>query len=139
MYSHSQKVKRRMNRGPDAVDIYVGTRLRLRRTLLGFSQERLADSLGVTFQQVQKYENGTNRMSASRLFTVCKVLGVPVSYFFEGYEDKGVGLVAESREDVGNYLKSKEALDLLRAYYAIEDVSVRKKVLDMVKSLGKAS
>lgn len=126
---------------PDPVDIHVGGRVRLRRTLLSMSQEKLASALGITFQQVQKYENGTNRVGASRLFHIAKVLKVPVSFFFEGYQnpDMAMSEVAESQEsmEASNMLNKKETVDLVRAYYSIEDPVVRKKFLEMVKTFAK--
>ncbi len=120
---------------PDPVDIHVGGRIRLRRTLLGFSQEKLANALGITFQQVQKYENGTNRVGASRLFHIAKVLKVPVSFFYEGLEQSS----EEQSEDLGaaNMLNKKETVDLVRVYYTIEDPIVRNKFLEMIKTFAK--
>lgn len=125
---------------PDPVDIHVGGRVRLRRTLLSMSQEKLASALGITFQQVQKYENGTNRVGASRLFHIAKVLKVPVSFFFEGYHNAdATDQVAESQEglEASNMLNKKETVDLVRAYYTIEDPIVRKKFLEMIKTFAK--
>lgn len=120
---------------PDPVDIHVGGRIRLCRTLLSMSQEKLADALGITFQQVQKYENGSNRVGASRLFHAAKVLKVPVSFFYEGLEqnleEQPKGLEAS------NMLNKKETVDLVRAYYTIEDPIVRKKFLEMIKTFAK--
>ena len=129
-----------MAKNPDPIDIHVGSRIRLRRTLLGLSQDKLADSLGITFQQVQKYENGANRVGASRLFQIGKVTGVPVSFFFDGYqqgEKTGEKKVAENKKQLeDSILAKKETLDLVRSYYGIEDPTVRKKVFDMIKSMG---
>lgn len=125
---------------PDPVDIHVGGRVRLRRTLLSMSQEKLASALGITFQQVQKYENGTNRVGASRLFHIAKILKVPVSFFFEGYQNTDAAeQVAESQEglEASNMLNKKETVDLVRAYYTIEDPIVRKKFLEMIKTFAK--
>ena len=125
---------------PDPIDVHVGSRVKLRRTLLGLSQDRLAESLGITFQQVQKYENGANRVGASRLFQIGRVMGVPVSFFFDGYQqdDKpSQKQVAESKKQLDDtVLAKKETLDLVRSYYGIEDPTVRKKIFDMIKSLG---
>lgn len=126
---------------PDPVDIHVGGRVRLRRTLLSMSQEKLASALGITFQQVQKYENGTNRVGASRLFHIAKVLKVPVSFFFEGYNNMSddSAQVAETQEGIeaSDMLNKKETVDLVRAYYTIEDPIVRKKFLEMIKTFAK--
>lgn len=132
-----EKVARRTG-GKDPVDIYVGSRIRLRRTMLSFSQEKLADQLGVTFQQVQKYENGSNRVGASRLYAVSRALSVPVSFFYEGYKDTAgrAYAVAEDGVDMDKYLNSRETVELIRSYYAVKDKDVRKKVLEMIKSLS---
>lgn len=126
--------------GKDPVDIYVGGRIRLRRTMLSFSQEKLADQLGVTFQQVQKYENGSNRVGASRLFAIARALGVAVSFFYDGYQgaEGSPFSVAEDAVNMDKHLSSRETVELIRAYYAVEDKEVRKKVLEMIKSLSHA-
>lgn len=120
---------------PDPIDIHVGSRIRLRRTLLSMSQEKLADALGITFQQVQKYENGSNRVGASRLFHISKILKVPVSFFYEGLEQN----LEEHSEglEASNMLNKKETVDLVRAYYTIEAPVVRKKFLEMIKTFAK--
>lgn len=139
-----EKQTPRRTKGPDPIDIHVGSRVRLRRTLLGFSQERLADALGITFQQVQKYENGANRIGSSRLYQISRILDVPVAFFFEGAQDKfasmrGAGKVAETSkkglDDID--MSSRETVEMVKAYYAIKDAAVRKKVFEMVKSLSK--
>tara|TARA_R110000868_G_scaffold262401_2_gene521094 strand:- start:73094 stop:73549 length:456 start_codon:yes stop_codon:yes gene_type:complete len=125
--------------GPDPVDVYVGSRVRMRRTVLGLSQEKLADQLGITFQQVQKYENGSNRVGSSRLYAISRILSVPVSYMFEGY-DENSGRMAVS-EDVSKFdkqMRSRETIELMKAYYSITDDVLRRKVLDMVKAMPKA-
>lgn len=125
---------------PNPVDAHVGSRVRLRRTLLGLSQDKLSEALGVTFQQVQKYENGSNRIGASRLFQMACALGVSVDFFFEGYENNSVSAVSEEKSGLdGDVLNRKETLDLVRAYYAIEEETVRRKIFDMIKSLGSSS
>ena len=127
----------RRGEGPDPIDIYVGGRVRMRRTLLSMSQEKLADQLGVTFQQVQKYENGSNRVGASRLFAIGQVLSVPVSYFFEGYTEEGMDFrVAEDGLDIDKHLRTRETIELVKSYYSIDELA-RKKILDMVKALAK--
>ena len=122
------------------VDVHVGRRLRSRRTMLGMSQENLGDAVGVTFQQIQKYEKGLNRIGSSRLFEFSRILSVPVSYFFEEFVDAADNSNNnEVRESSDAYevesLANKEVLALVRAYSAIEDELVRKKVLGLVKSL----
>lgn len=127
-------------------DIYVGKRLRLRRTLLGLSQEAIGDAIGVTFQQIQKYERGINRMGSSRLYEFAKILNIPVSYFFEEFEEEqgktGSKYVSPGMaENNGTkfeheQLSSRETLELMRAYYRITDPSVRKRVFELIKSLA---
>ena len=140
---------------PSPIDAHVGARIRLRRTLMGMSQERLGDSLGLTFQQIQKYERGVNRVGASRLYDLARVLDVPISFFFDdmpeplagvyGGQTSGVGgkrsyAFAENQEGFGGAadeaMNRRETLDLVRAYYRITDSAVRKRVLDLVKSLA---
>ena len=118
------------------VDVYVGGRVRLRRTLLGLSQEKLADKLGITFQQVQKYENGTNRVGASRLYDIASALGVAVDFFFEGVTGK-TQKVAEAGPSIDTLLNSKETVELVKAFHSIEDPSIRKKMLEMIKAVAK--
>jgi transcriptional regulator with XRE-family HTH domain len=130
---------------PSPIDVHVGSRVRLRRTLLGMSQEKLGDALGLTFQQVQKYERGVNRIGASRLFDLSRVLDVPISFFFDDMPDAlggGLGLMrrslatgdgGESPED--DTLHRRETLELVRAYYRITDPAVRRRVFDLIKSL----
>src|ERR1700712_3922854 len=133
---------------PSPIDVHVGSRIRLRRTLLGMSQERLGESLGLTFQQVQKYERGVNRVGASRLFDLSRVLDVPISFFFDDMPDslsatfgappsrRSSGL-PDSNDPFGDdTLSRRETLELVRAYYRITDPSVRKRVFDLIKSMG---
>lgn len=132
---------------PRAVDIHVGARLRLRRTLLGISQEKLGEAVGLTFQQIQKYERGANRVGASRLYEFSRVLDIPVSYFFEEMNEKteatrGRRLAPNSMSDqdqdelASNPLARRETLELVRAYYKIEDPKVRKRTFELVKALA---
>lgn len=126
---------------PDPVDVHVGSRVRLRRTLLGLSQEKLGAALGLTFQQVQKYERGTNRIGSSRLYQLSKILDVPVSFFFD---DMPVDVAARhggmSEDSQTSFdqedLSKRETLELVRAYYRIREPGVRKRVFELVKSLG---
>lgn len=130
------------------IDVHVGARTRLRRTLLGMSQEKLGEAIGLTFQQVQKYERGANRIGASRLFDLSRVLDVPVSFFFDDMgEDaqssspaaviKGEAVTtAASPGDERNPMAKRETLELVRAYYSITDESVRRKVYELAKTLG---
>ncbi len=133
---------------PNPIDVHVGNRIRLRRTLLGMSQESLAEAIGLTFQQVQKYEKGANRVSSSRLFDLAGVLDVSLSWFFED-------MSAEVREQTPSKLMStqklpvvdqdrdplarRETLELVRAYYQIDDATVRKQLFNLVKATAKAA
>jgi transcriptional regulator with XRE-family HTH domain len=125
---------------PNPIDIHVGSRVRLRRNMLGMSQEKLGESLGITFQQIQKYEKGTNRVGASRLQAISTILNVPVSFFFE--DAPGVpaiaGGMAESNSTsfVVDFLNSAEGLQLNRAFAKITDAKIRRKVIDLVRALG---
>ncbi|MBV6634150.1 MAG: helix-turn-helix transcriptional regulator [Alphaproteobacteria bacterium] len=145
---------RKQDSGPHPVDMHVGLRLRQRRTLLGMSQERLGDALGLTFQQVQKYERGANRIGASRLFHLSRLLDVSVNYFFDDmpadvlaiYEGPGeattepvAGFGEEPQARLDNDpMARKETLDLVRAYYSIGDTGVRRRILDLARTLAKA-
>lgn len=126
-------------RGPNAVDRHVGSRVRLRRQLLNMSQEKLGEELGVTFQQVQKYERGTNRVGAGRLWHLAKVLDVPVSFFYEG--------VAETAHQPGfsegdqtpivdDFIQSADGVALAQAFARIKDTKVRRRILELVRTLA---
>ncbi|MGB7432137.1 MAG: helix-turn-helix domain-containing protein [Ahrensia sp.] len=127
---------------PNPIDIHVGSRIRLRRSMVGMSQEKLGESLGITFQQIQKYEKGTNRVGASRLQNIAAVLNVPVSFFFEdapnGDADAGAGGLEEASSSnyVVNFLSSSEGLQLNRAFVKIQDPKVRRKIVDLVRTLA---
>lgn len=123
---------------PHPVDLHVGGRIKLRRNFLGMSQEKLGKAIGLTFQQVQKYEKGTNRVGASRLFELSQVLGVPVSYFFEGVpSEPNTGDTAQAQEaGESDPLARRETIDLIRAYYSIENPAVRRRFLDLVRSMA---
>ncbi len=132
----------RGSRRPNPVDTHVGSRVRLRRMLLGMSQERLGEQLGLTFQQVQKYEKGINRIGASRLHELSRILGVSVQFFFD---DAPVAVDAASRGGFGedaaegfvvDFLASKEGIDLNRAFVRITDPKVRRSVVDLVRALA---
>src|SRR6185312_1121662 len=119
------------------IDVQVGNRVRIRRMLIGMSQERLGELLGVTFQQVQKYEKGINRIGAGRLFDVSRILGVPIEYFYEGAQLSGqAGFAEEGTPPVMEFVSSGEGLQLSLAFMKIKDAKVRKRVLDLVKSLA---
>jgi transcriptional regulator with XRE-family HTH domain len=131
------------------VDTHVGARLRQRRTLLAMNQSKLGEGVGLTFQQIQKYERGSNRISSSRLYEFAKVLDVPVSYFFEEMPSKmlsarpmgrgGKGEVAPASDTEKDPLIKRETLELVRAYYKIRETRVRKRIFETVKALGAAS
>jgi transcriptional regulator with XRE-family HTH domain len=121
------------------IDAQVGNRVRIRRMLIGMSQERLGDLLGLTFQQVQKYEKGVNRIGAGRLFEVSRILGVPIDFFYEGVSDQlDVRSIADQKNalPVMEFVSSGEGFQLSLAFMKIKDAKVRKRVLDLVKSLG---
>lgn len=133
---------------PNPVDIHVGSRVRLRRTLLGHSQEKLGEAVGLTFQQIQKYERGANRIGASRLYHLSRVLDVPVSFFFEDMSPEvsgkggrsAPGLAERIQEEFSvDPLAKRETLELVRAYYRIKEPTVRKRLFDLAKSLAAAS
>ncbi len=133
---------------PNPVDIHVGGRVRLRRTLLGMSQERLGDAVGLTFQQIQKYERGANRIGASRLFELTQILDVPVSFFFDDMAEElktSEGRMARGLRDRGQSpiepdpMAKRETLELVRAYYRITDPRVRKRVFELTKSVASAT
>lgn len=130
---------------PNPVDIYVGKRLRLRRTILGLSQQALGKEAGITFQQIQKYERGVNRVGASRLHRFSNVLDVPVNFFFDGYEGKADdsenlfhGMADSKKQDDFSYsqMSSRETMEMMRMYYKINDAQVRRRIFDLVKSLS---
>ena len=130
---------------PNPIDIHVGSRVRLRRMMLGMSQEKLGESLGITFQQIQKYEKGTNRIGASRLQHIARVLTVPVSFFFEDAPgspptEPGIGGVAErpSASYVVDFLSSSEGVQLNKAFIRIKDPKIRRKVIELVRAMAGA-
>jgi len=136
--SITTRAPRKYGRGtgiPDPVDVHVGGRIRMRRLLLGMNQETLADALGLTFQQVQKYEGGANRVSASRLSAMAKILDVPISYFFSDLQVEGVAVDPADRER-REQLQRPETIELIRLYYAIPDQRIRHQFLDMVKAMA---
>ena len=140
--------RRRLPPGvPNPVDIHVGGRVRMRRTLLGLSQEKLGDAVGLTFQQIQKYERGANRVGASRLYEFSRILDVPVSFFFDELPAElktHKGRMARGLQDQSQKpletdpLTRRETLELVRAYYRITDPRVRRHVFDLTKALAKA-
>ncbi len=125
-----------MMKTPDPVDIHVGGRVRARRKMMGLSQTQLGQELGVTFQQVQKYERGTNRIGSSRLFRVSNALDVPVAYFFEGAETKLPDYNPMGGALDGDAFEKQETQELVEAYYRIADPRIRKKVLGLARLLS---
>jgi transcriptional regulator with XRE-family HTH domain len=135
--------------GPNPVDVYVGAKVKSRRLVLGLSQEELAKSIGLTFQQVQKYERGTNRISVSRLVDICRTLKAPVDYFFEGSfsvaRPNGKGLALKGFSDAKQEpleedpLMKKDVLELVRAYSKIKSTPLKKQILEMAKAMSNSS
>ncbi|WP_374650967.1 helix-turn-helix domain-containing protein [Dongia sp.] len=131
---------------PNPIDVHVGQRIRQRRTLLGMSQEKLGEAIGLTFQQVQKYERGANRVGSSRLFDLSQVLDVPIVYFFEDMpgdvqKKSPANLIGVSAPEPVEYdlnpMMRRETLELTRAYYKIPDQGARKRLAELVKALAK--
>lgn len=135
---------------PNPIDVHVGSRVRLRRTLLGMSQEKLGEAIGLTFQQVQKYERGANRIGASRLFDLSRVLDVPVSFFFDDMSEDAAASPVDDDDEAGGEdrpvntyepdpMAKRETLELVRAYYRIADPSVRKRLFELTKAVANAA
>ncbi len=140
--------KQPSRKGPNPIDIHVGARVRLRRHLLGMNQTKLAGAVGVIYQQIQKYEKGTDRIFASRLFNLSRALDVPVSFFFEDLSPAAAGGGKRRTRSLSeataaalepDLLSKRETMGLIRAYYRVTDPRVRKRVLDLLQALGKAS
>jgi len=135
-----------MTKSPNPIDIHAGSRVRLRRMMIGMSQERLGEKLNLTFQQVQKYEKGSNRMGASRLFTIAAILDVPVQFFFEDMPADALpdgidpalsaDIEAGGTDDLMGFVASHEGLKLNRAFRNINDPAVRKTLVDHIEALG---
>ena len=132
---------------PNPIDVHVGSRVRLRRTLLGMSQEKLGEAIGLTFQQVQKYERGANRVGASRLYDLSRVLDVPVGFFFDEMTEEVAGaspgqirgnggLPIDGIEPELDPMAKRETLELVRAYYRISSPKVRKRIFELTKALA---
>ena len=137
------------------VDVHVGSRVRLRRTMLGMSQEKLGDAVGLTFQQIQKYERGANRIGSSRLYQFSHILGVPVAFFFEDMPDGAIGdvgafvpkskLKGSDKSELSDREQAKmdedplsrqETLELVRSYYRINDPKVRRRLYELLRSMA---
>jgi len=126
---------------PNPIDIHVGGRVRLRRMMLSMSQEKLGEQLGITFQQIQKYEKGTNRIGASRLQHIARVLTVPVSFFFEdapgGPAPGGAGMSEpKSASYIVDFLSSSEGIQLNKAFVRVKDAKVRRRIIDLVRAMA---
>lgn len=127
-------------KAPNTIDIHVGSRIRMQRALKGMSQTTLAEGLGVTFQQVQKYEKGTNRVGSSRLQAIANILGVPVSFFFE----EGPGVISDPQapdtrgsDEITQFLTSTEGIALNRAFVKVQNAKIRRRFVELVKTLAK--
>jgi transcriptional regulator with XRE-family HTH domain len=136
-------VKQVVQKTPNVIDKHVGGRVRMRRKMLGMSQEKLGDGLGLTFQQVQKYEKGTNRIGASRLQHISHILQVPVPFFFEDAphlsgEPKGFGQVPPS-DYVSEFLAMTDGLALTKAFMRIKEPKLRRRIVDMVEQIAGAA
>ena len=116
------------------VDLHIGQRVRHRRWLLGMTQQQLAQSVGIRFQQIQKYESGANRVSASRLWDLSQALDIPVSFFFEGLANGNSEMTGQGNVEAG-VLQNKETMDLIRAYYGLDE-GPRRRLLDLAKALS---
>ena len=129
-------------KAPNPIDKHVGSRVRMRRMMLSMSQEKLGDSLGLTFQQVQKYEKGTNRIGASRLQQIANILEVPVSFFFEGAPEFGVPAPATGMNEspspayVSDFLATSDGLALTKAFMRINDTKLRRRIVDLVEHIA---
>lgn len=143
MASQQDDEEERNTRRANPIDVHVGGRVRLRRMLLGMSQEKLGESLGLTFQQVQKYEKGMNRIGASRLFDLSRILGVPVQFFYDELQTSTMeahlvsGLGERPTESyVVEFLNTRDGLELNKAFVRIGDARVRRAIVDLVRSLA---
>jgi transcriptional regulator with XRE-family HTH domain len=130
-------------KAPNPIDKHVGSRVRMRRMMLGMSQEKLGDALGLTFQQVQKYEKGTNRIGASRLQQISLILQVPVAFFFEGapviageFEPSAGMSEAPSPAYVSDFLATSDGLSLTKAFMRIKDAKLRRRIVDLVQQIA---
>ena len=126
-------------KAPNPIDKHVGSRVRMRRLLVGMSQEKLGTALGITFQQIQKYEKGTNRIGASRLQQISGVLGVPVSYFFEDAQGEALpagGFGDKKGDYVADFLATSEGLQLTKSFMKVKDPKVRRRIVDLVASIA---
>jgi transcriptional regulator with XRE-family HTH domain len=129
-----------MAKRPNPTDVFVGGRVRMRRKMLGLSQEKLGEMLGITFQQIQKYEKGTNRVGASRLQAMAQALDVPIAYFFpDSTAAQAGGMQEESANFMMDFVSTAEGLELSRAFMSIPSAKVRRKVVELVRALAEAN
>jgi transcriptional regulator with XRE-family HTH domain len=140
--TQTRRPGRRKGDKPNPIDVHVGSRVRLRRNMLGLSQEKLGEAIGLTFQQVQKYERGANRIGASRLHDLSRVLDVPVSFFFDDMDPVRApaipaGFAEQSPEAFdSDPLRKRETVELVKAYYTVEDPLVRRRLFELAKALA---
>ena len=135
----AKKPRKKYSRGPSYVDVNVGQQIRARRILLGHSQTDLADGLDITFQQLQKYERGSNRVSASRLYYIARLLDMPITYFFEGLDGSGEKPPLSKGTDLPDGVTGRtESLKLLRYYYALPDQAIRDQFRELLRGIGEA-
>jgi transcriptional regulator with XRE-family HTH domain len=127
------------NRSPHPIDKHVGSRVRMRRMMLSMSQEKLGDALGLTFQQVQKYEKGINRIGAGRLQHISHILQVPVEFFFDGAPSVGAAVKEGSASFVADFLAMPEGLSLINAYTRIKKAKLRRRIVDLVEEIARKS
>src|SRR5215203_2966592 len=125
---------------PQDVDRHVGSRVRMQRMAIGVSQEKLGDACGITLQQIQKYEKGMNRMGASRLHQIARVLQVPVEFFYEGApsdsQSGGASAMEKGARSITDFLATSEGLELVKAFMAVKDAKVRRRIIDMAKAVA---
>jgi transcriptional regulator with XRE-family HTH domain len=139
--SESRARSPRRGGGPHVIDVHVGSRVRLRRNMLGLSQEKLGEALGLTFQQIQKYERGVNRIGASRLMEIARVLDVPIAFFYDDTDPVRAPPIpkdldeAANRDPARDYLAREDAAELVASYYAIKDERLRRDLFDLIKAL----
>jgi transcriptional regulator with XRE-family HTH domain len=137
-----EETRRMTKKAPNPIDKHVGSRVRMRRMMLGMSQEKLGDALTLTFQQVQKYEKGTNRIGASRLQQISNILQVPVAFFFEGAPRLDGSMMTESMETapsptyVSDFLATSDGLSLTKAFLRIPDPKLRRRIVDLVQQIA---
>jgi transcriptional regulator with XRE-family HTH domain len=126
-----------MNKSPNQIDIHIGTRIRMRRMMLNMSQSALGQPCGITFQQIQKYEKGANRVGASRLQEFSKLLGVPVAFFFEGLTPTGASQKNAKQDLAQELLATRHGIELIKAFMSIRSKSLRRAIIAVVEEIAK--